>query len=112
MARSNVDKQAYSLISEYIGLYRDKYGANPVINKYKEKWAMSSIVEDFGYEEVEKTLHYYFKLTKDMHPLTWFFNNFSTLHISRLGSEKDAMLRAEQRKKTQELRAEYLNGVS
>jgi hypothetical protein len=47
-----------------------------------------------------------------MHPLGWFVNNFSTLHISRMNSEKDAMLRADQRKKTQELRAEYLNGVS
>jgi hypothetical protein len=51
-------------------------------------------------------------LTKDMHPLSWFVNNFSSLHISRIGAEKDAMLRSEQRRKTQELRAEYLNGVS
>jgi hypothetical protein len=112
MARSNSDKEAYSLISEYVRLYREKYGVSPTINKYKEKWAFISLAEDFGYEGVDKTLGYYFKLTKDMHPLGWFVNNFSTLHISRMNSEKDAMLRADQRKKTQELRAEYLNGVS
>jgi|APGre2960657373_1045057.scaffolds.fasta_scaffold165380_1 hypothetical protein len=112
MARSNSDKEAYSLISEYTRLYREKYGISPTINKYKEKWAFLSLIEDFGYENIEQTLSYYFKLTKDMHPLSWFVNNFSSLHISRIGAEKDAMLRSEQRRKTQELRAEYLNGVS
>lgn len=112
MARSSADKEAYALLSEYSRLYRDKYGSTPVLNKYKEKWAMLSLLEDFGRDGVESTLEYYFKLSKDGHPLTWFVNNFTTVHTSRLNARKDAMLREEQRKKTQELRAEYLNGLS
>lgn len=112
MAKSKVDSAAYALLSEYMSLYWDKYGSNPLINKYKEKWAMASLVEDFGQEEVRETLVYYFKLTKDRHPLPWFFNNFVAVHTSRLSAQKDDILRAEQRKKTQELRSEYINGVS
>lgn len=112
MARSSAEKEAYSLLSEYSKLYKNKYGTIPLINKYKEKWAMLSLVEDFGREEIEIDLHHYFKLIKDGHPLGWFYNNFSSLHLSRVSSEKDDILRAQQRKKTQELRAEYLNGLS
>ena len=106
------DKESYSLLSSYIGLHRDKYGASPVINKYKEKWAMQSLIDDFGVEEVESSLSYYFKLPKENHPLTWFFNNFATIHIARLNAEKDAKIRAAARQKTYELRAEDLNGLS
>lgn len=112
MAASKNDKLSYSLLSEYIGLYRDKYNKAPVINKYKEKWAMQSLIDDFGAEEVESSLSYYFKLPKENHPLTWFFNNFATIHIARLNAEKDAKIRAAARQKTYELRAEYLNGLS
>lgn len=111
MAKSKAETAAYTLISDYICLYKQRYGIPPLINKYKEKWAMISLVEDFGQEEVNKTLQYYFRLTKDGHPLNWFFNNYSSLHSSRLDSEKDAKIREEQRRRTQELRAEYLNGI-
>ena len=111
MAASKNDKQAYALLSEYIGLYRSKYGAAPVINKYKEKWGMLSLIEDFGVEDVGYTLEFYFKLSKDMHPLPWFYNNFSTIHNSRLATEKDDRIRSVAREQTQKLRAEYLNGV-
>ena len=112
MARSNTDKEAFVLLSDYIGEYRNKYSSVPLINKYKEKWAMVSILEDFGKENVEKAIVHYFKLNREGHPLNWFFNNFSAIHLSRVSSEKDAELRKEQRKKTAQLRAEHFNGVS
>lgn len=111
MAKSKAEVAAYALISDYTCLYKQRYGIPPLVNKYKEKWAMTSLVEDFGPEEVNKTLEYYFRLGKEGHPLNWFFNNYSSLHSSRLESEKDAKIREEQRRKTQELRAEYLNGI-
>lgn len=111
MAASKTDKEAFSLLSEYIRLYKSRYTSAPIINKYKEKWGMASLVEDFGREEVEKTLNYYFKTNREGHSLPWFYNNFSTVHISRLSAEKDDKIRAAARQKTQELRAEYLNGI-
>lgn len=112
MAASKNDKLSYALLSDYIGLYRSKYNKAPVINKYKEKWAMQSLIDDFGVEEVGLTLTYYFKLSKDMHPLSWFFNNFSAIHTSRLAAEKDSKVRLHARQRTRELRAEYLSGLS
>ena len=111
MATNKNDKPSYALISEYIALYRNKYGVTPMVNKYKEKWGMLSLIEDFGVEDVGHTLEYYFRLSKDMHPLPWFYNNFSSIHTSRLASEKDDNIRLETRKKMQQLRAEYLDGV-
>lgn len=111
MAASKTDKDAYSLISLYISLYRDKYNLSPIVNKYKEKWAMNSLIEDFSKDDVEKTLSYYFRLSKDNHPLTWFYNNFSSIHMSRISAEKDDRLRSAAREKTQQLRAEYLDGI-
>ena len=109
MARSKLETAAYALISDYISLYKEKYGTSPIINKYKEKWAMMSMVEDFSTEEVMETLNYYFKLSKDGHPITYFYNNFASIHKGRLSSERDAKIRADQRKMTQKLRAEYIN---
>jgi hypothetical protein len=112
VAASKSDKDAYSLLSDYSGLYRVRYGQSPVLNKYKEKWGMSSLVEDFGKDEVYKTLTFYFRTNREGHSLSWFYNNFSTIHLSRLSSEKDDRIRAESREKTRQLRAEYLNGLS
>lgn len=112
MAANKNEKDAYSVISKYSSIYKDRYGTQPIVNKYKEKWAMSSLIEDFGLESVSLTLEYYFKLNKDGHPLSWFFNNFSNIHMSRISSEKDDRIRAEARARTLELRSEFINGVS
>jgi len=111
VARSKQETSAYKLISEYTRLYKEKYSTAPMINKYREKWGMLSLVEDFDEDPVSKTLQYYFTLNKEGHSLPWFYNNFVSVHSSRLASEKDAIVRAAQRRKTAELRAEYLNGI-
>jgi hypothetical protein len=112
VTKPNKDKDSYTLLSSYISLYRDKYGNSPIINKYKEKWAMASLIEDFGITNIQNGLEYYFKLNKEGHSIGWFFNNFSTIHSSRLSAERDAMIRSEQRMKTMQIRAEFINGVS
>lgn len=111
MARTKNETAAYALISDYVCLYKNRYGVPPLVNKYKEKWAMISLVEDFGAEEVGETISHYFNLNKEGHPLNWFYNNFSNIYSARIAAKKDEALREQQRKKTQELRAEYLNGL-
>jgi predicted hydrolase (HD superfamily) len=102
----------YELIRHYQSLYVKRYNRPIEINRYKEKWAVSSLIEDFGYEEVEKTLEYYFKLDKDGHPLSWFFSNFSIIKQRRLDKEMDDIIRADRRAKTQKIVEEYRNGLS
>jgi hypothetical protein len=111
VAASKDNKDSYNLLSFYTSLYKDKYGVSPIVNRYKEKWAMQSLIDDFGIDDIKLSIKYYFKLSKDGHPLTWFFNNFSAIHTSRLNSERDDRIRAAARQKTYELRAEYLNGL-
>lgn len=106
------DSSIYALIQHYINLYDAKYGAKPLVNKHKEKWAMKSLIEDFGASEVKKTLDYYFICNKDKHPLNWFFNNYETLSESMSSLERDKKLREERRLETMKIRQEYINGIS
>lgn len=102
----------YELLSRYQVLYIQRYNRPMEINKYKEKWAVSSLIDDFGYESVSKTLNYYFKLDKDNHPLSWFFSNFSMINQRRLDKEMDDTIRAERRAMTEKIVREYRNGLS
>ena len=51
---------AFAFLSYYAKLYSLKYGKQPTINKYKEKWAASSILEDYDKDSAYKVMDYYF----------------------------------------------------
>lgn len=106
------DASIFAAIQHYIKLYEDRYNIRPIVNKHKEKWAMKSLIEDFGAEEVRKTLDYYFICSKDHHPLNWFYNNYETLNQSMNSFERDKKLREERRLETMKIRQEYINGIS
>lgn len=109
MTKDNANA-AYAFLSYYAKLYKELYGIAPTINKYKEKWAASSILDDYGKETAYKVLEYYFKMKKENHPLTWLYNNFDIL-LDRINDQnKDEELRKERRKQTALLRQEWLNG--
>ena len=73
---------AHALISLYSALYKQVYGKVPVINKYREKWAMNDVIESVGYDRAKELVEYYFKTTRAGHPLAWFFYNFEKLDIT------------------------------
>lgn len=102
----------YELIKHYQSLYNQKYNRPIEVNRYKEKWAVSSLIEDFGYEDVLKTLDYYFRLDKDNHPLSWFYSNFVMINQRRLEKEMDDIIRAERRARTEKIVREYRDGLS
>lgn len=102
-------KSAFGMLAYYANKYKTKYGKSLELNKYKEKWAMASLVEDFGEDQVEKAIDYYFTLTKEGHSLTWFYNNCDTLLKVLTDKDRDDKLRAERRAKMQELKEEFYN---
>lgn len=106
------DASIFATIQHYIKLYEDRYKVRPIVNKHKEKWAMKSLIEDFGAEEIKKTLDYYFICSKDNHPLNWFYNNYESLNQSMNNLERDKKLREERRAETMKIRQEYINGIS
>ena len=101
---------AFALLSYYAKAYKAKYGKQPVINKYKEKWAASSFLEDYGNDACERVIDYYFKTPKEGHPLNWMFNNFDSLLNAYQAQIEDEKIRAERRAETARIRQEFLNG--
>ena len=93
-------KLAYGLVGLYCTLYKETYKKAPVVNRYREKWAMQDVVDSVGYDRAKILLEYYFKMSKAGHPLTWFFYNFEKLDLLLQQSEQDKTRRELIRAKT------------
>jgi hypothetical protein len=93
-------KYAHALLNNYKVMYEEKYGKTPVLNKYKEKWAMSDVVDSVGYERSLDLLEYYFKTTRPGHPLQWFYYNFERLDEVMKATAEDNIRREKIRQQT------------
>ena len=82
-------KLAYGLVSLYCSLYKKHYNRPPVVNKYREKWAMNDVIDTVGYDRAKELLEYYFNITRSSHPLDWFFYNFEKLDIALKEKDND-----------------------
>ena len=102
-------KLAYGLVSLYCSLYKKHYNRPPVVNKYREKWAMQDVIDTVGYERAKVLLEYYFKCNKPGHPLNWFLYNFDRLDDVLIQSSKDLEQRKMLREKTKNLVEQELN---
>ena len=96
-------KKAMTAIDYYISRYQSLYKETPLVNRYKDKWAMRDLIDEFNIDVVQSIIDYYFKTAKDHHPLGWFYANFTNLLQSSRDDDRDRLLREERRKKTQEL---------
>lgn len=102
-------KQAYTMVSLYISLYQNKYKKQPIVNRYREKWAMQDVIDTVGFERGKELLEYYFKCNKPGHPLNWFLYNFDRLDDTLLKSDEDKERRKKLRAQTKELVEQELN---
>ena len=93
-------KLAYGLVSLYCSLYKEVYNKQPVVNRYREKWAMQDVIDSVGYDRARILLEYYFKITKSGHPISWFFYNFEKLDLSLMQIQEDKTRRELIRSKT------------
>jgi hypothetical protein len=83
------NKEPYILLTMYQNLYKDKYGKPVTINKFREKWAMQDVIDSVGFDRAKELLEYYFGLTKNGHPLQFFFYNFDKMDELKKEIEKD-----------------------
>lgn len=83
------NKEPYILLTEYQNLYKFKYNKTPQINKYREKWAMQDVIDSVGFDRAYEILKYYFKTSKNGHPLMFFYNNFDRMNNYMKSSEDD-----------------------
>lgn len=100
MASDNNAKYAHALLNNYMSLYKERYGKVPTINKYREKWAMQDVADSIGYERAKEVLEYYFKTSKQGHPLQWFYYNFDKLDEVMKATEEDNIRREKIRQQT------------
>ena len=96
-------KQAYTLVSLYISLYQNKYKKHPVVNRYREKWAMQDVIDTVGFERAQELLTYYFKCKKPGHDLYWFLYNFDRLDDVLSKTQEDKTRREKLRQQTKNL---------
>ncbi len=82
-------KLAYGLVSLYAALYKKVYKKTAVVNRYREKWAMQDVIDSVGYDRAKTLLEYYFSVSKQGHPISWFFYNFEKLDIQLQAKEED-----------------------
>ena len=83
------DRTPYILMSLYQSLYKEKYGSEAKINKFREKWAMQDVIDSVGLDRAKELMMYYFTLPKGGHPLPFFFYNFDRLDSALVEIEKD-----------------------
>jgi hypothetical protein len=102
-------KQAYALVSLYVALYKSKYNKVPIINRYREKWAMQDVIDTVGFNRAKELLEYYFKCSRYGHPLNWFLYNFDKLDISLINLIEDQKYRETLRKNTKLLVEQEFN---
>lgn len=102
MAKAD-SKQPYALLSLYEKLYTEKYNKASRLNKFKEKWAMQDVIESVGYDRARELLEYYFRVTKQGHPIQWFFYNFDRLDDMLLQSQEDELRRKKMREATKKM---------
>lgn len=102
-------KLAHGLVSLYCVLYKEKYNKVPVVNRYKEKWAMQDVVDSTGYDRAKVLLEYYFKMSKAGHPLQFFYYNFDKIDLTLSQVEEDKVRRELIRQKTKAMVQEIDN---
>jgi hypothetical protein len=64
---------------------------------------MQDVIESVGYDRARGLLEYYFRVTKQGHPLQWFFYNFDRLDDMLLQSKEDDERRRKMREATKRM---------
>ena len=96
-------KEPYVLIGLYEKLYFEKYNKKPRLNKFREKWAMQDVIDSVGYDRARELIEYYFKTSKNGHPLNFFFYNFDRIDQVETEIQKDKANRVMLREQTKKL---------
>lgn len=100
---NNTKSEPYRLIGEFAKLYKEKYNKPVRINRYKYKWAMFDMIEDYGSSRVYEVMRYYFDLNNDKHTIDFFVYNFDRLEKSMVELQKDREHRQRLREATKKM---------
>jgi hypothetical protein len=96
-----VNKQANGLYTLYVKMYTEKYGRGPNGNRYRAKWGLRDMLDEYPYETCKKVMGYYFRTVKPGHPIDFFLMNYDRIHEFMVEREEDERRREELRKETE-----------
>ena len=108
MSDRSLAQQANALITKYVKLYTDRYGTAPTVNRYRDKWGFTDMLNDLGKADAEKVLVYFFALRLTDHTLIALFRSYDELHKNRLAEEEDKRGVAQLHKETAKRVKEHL----
>lgn len=100
-------QQAGKLLTQYSTLHRERYGAIPKMNRFKEKYAMKDVVESVGFDRATMLMSYYFKTARTSHPIEWFKYNFEKLDLILDELAEDEAKKSKMREETARRVAEW-----
>lgn len=109
-SQATLTKQGNALVTLFINLYTEKYGAAPRLNRYKAKWGFQSMVEDLGYEMAQEVINYYFRTGKQGHPVEFLHMNYERIAEYNEERKRDEKMREELRRETEQRMKELENG--
>lgn len=101
-------QQCHAMTSYYIKRFKEKYGAEPVVNRHSARWGFDSILMGMAPTEVKELIDYYFKtVSMNRHALDWFFYNYDKLIRGKNDLEEDAERRERLRRESEERAREW-----
>jgi hypothetical protein len=92
-------KQTNTLISLFEKLYEDKYQVKPKLNRFKHKYGIGDMVDQFGYKEAEEIIEFFFQTTRE-HSITNLLYNYEELKETIDIRAEDDLRRKEIREET------------
>lgn len=87
MASKN--QEPYVLLWQFEKCYEERYGRKPVMNKFRDKMAMSDVIDTVGFDRAQALINYYFSLNRDSHKLSFFLFNFDKMNVAEKEHAKD-----------------------
>lgn len=104
---SNSKNLSYALIDYYSIKFKEKYGREPVVNRYRDRWGFQDMVESISFDDCKRVVDFYFKTSNAGHKVGSLFSNFDKLLESLNQAEEDRIRRQAIRAKTAKVVEEW-----
>ena len=95
-----VAKLAYALIDYYVLKYKTKFGRNPDINRFKNKYGFQDMISDVGFDRAKKIIEHYIAGSRQAYNVNDLLYNYDKINIVITQLEEDEVNREKLRLET------------
>ena len=80
----------HALTTYFVTKYKERYGAEPVVNRHSARWGFDSLLQGMSPEDARALLDFYLTTaSSNKHKLDWFFYNYDKIMESLSDVDKD-----------------------